>query len=514
MKEKYHKKLYELTGEDMSIIFNKLAKDDLIFRINFSQITKHFLDYFLPIERIFSTDFKTIRNSYIDNTRHKTVSLLTVGGESIELEDNVPEGEDEFNKFIVKRYLDLENEPKDELLKAYELTINDYREIDETLIEIENKLDEITKNNNPLEIQEAKPILYFYQKHNLDAKDSILNFLKKDIKQYALSQCYGNGLQSALMFRVPYNYRWNPKMYKPRNPRILDNKFDELKIQEHRDLEVLYKENKTAFKASLVKYIKEENIVFSLTDLLDKHHLLAKRTEAINEALFVYNSSAKFIFTSAVPTIIEGIFHDLCLLAGITENDLMQSGHGFQFKLDQLNDVLGVYLSYEYYSFQFRLIRNKIAHGRLTKKDVSEMGDLMLLDLLHACKLVFNMKFELNQKLFLIDELYKTKSKPEYKYLLEFVLLNKTDIPTYYKLEEKLNEIDLLIINDDFFEFLESEIIKDIDNIKHGIFSILVILKKKFPEDPRFEKLIKKTGLKKVNKGLANEYIKNLKCYY
>jgi len=511
--EKYHKPLGRLTGADLSALFDKLKEEDLIFRCSFAQIAKHFLGNFLPVNT-FAADFTTLKESYVDIVKTDKKPALKIGDKEMLLEDDIPEKEQQFYKYICKKYLDLQKEPKEALLDAYEQAIQDFKEIDETLINIQSRLDEITKKNDPLEIQEEKPLLYYYQKHNQEAKDTILHFLKYDIKQYALSESYEQSFLSAFILRIPYNYRWNPKMYKPRTPNIFDNKFGELLLEEHRDLEKLYRNDRPAFNSYLAHYITEQDILFSITDLLHKHHVLAQRAETINEALFIYKQSAKIMFTSAAPTIIEGIFHDLCLMAGIPENELMQSSSGFQFKLDKLNDLLGLPLSYEYYSFQFRLLRNKVAHGRLSKTDVNEMADLMLLDLLHVCKLVFNTKFGLNQKLFLIDELYKTREKPEYKYLLEYILLDKVKIPSFYELDEKMKAVEALIEDESFWSFLAGEIDKGGEHIQHGIFSILIMLSKRNPAEQRTKALKKQIGLKKPKKELVDEFVKGLKYYY
>lgn len=39
-------------------------------------------------------------------------------------------------------------------------------------------MDDISKGNDSAELQEKKPILYYYQEHNEKAKNEILTFLK------------------------------------------------------------------------------------------------------------------------------------------------------------------------------------------------------------------------------------------------------------------------------------------------------------------------------------------------
>lgn len=44
------------------------------------------------------------------------------------------------------------------------------------------------------------------------------------------------------------------------------------------------------------------------------------------------------MFANAVPPIIEGIFHDLCIICGTTDNELLSEG--FQEKLNRLKKYL------------------------------------------------------------------------------------------------------------------------------------------------------------------------------
>lgn len=512
-----NKSLNKTRVKEMSEIFDRLNnKDGLIFRCDFSQISKHFLSNFLPL-KMFQVDFETIKNAYLENIEFDKLKLKNsekedfmnmLNREHVHKVEKACENERDFHKYICKTYLDLIREPKEELLDAFVKASEDIKEIDETLADIKNRLDEIFKNNDSAEIQEKKPILYYYQEHNEKAKAEILNFLKNEIKDYALSNCYDNSLLSGLMMRNPYSYKWNPKSYKPRYPNDLENKFGELPYPDFVDLCKKYKEDKPAFYSFLTKHIAENEIVFSINDLVQHHHILDIRKEIIFETLNIYQNGAKIMFAVAVPAIIEGTFHDLCLLIGEKENDLLKEG--FQYKLDKLQSFLGWELYYEYYSFRFRLFRNKVSHGRLTKADVDELADLLLLDLYQVCRLVQSDKLNLNHKRFVIDELNKNISKPDFKYLMEYLLLEKTGIPAFYKLEEQIEEIEKLIVGDDFWEFLEAEIDKGGESVIHGIYLVVKVISSRKPFDKRCTKIFKKAGIEKADKGIAENYLKYL----
>jgi hypothetical protein len=515
MSEEIKKTLNEVTAGDVSKIFEKLKGDGLIFRCNFSQISKHLLKEFLPVNP-FSVDFETLAKSYLEHIefakqeeKESEHELIKSFREERNNEiSTVVKNESEFHKYICKTYFDIIKEPKEELLDAFVKASEDIKEIDETLADIQNKIDEIYKNNDSTEIQEKKPILYYYQEHNEKAKAEILIFIKNEIKDYSLSNCYDNSLLSGLMMRTPYSYKWNPKSYKPRYPNDLENKFGELPYPAFVDLCKKYKEDKSAFYSFLAKHISDEEIVFSTNQLVQHHHILDSRKEIIYETLNIYQHGAKIMFAVAVPTIIEGILHDLCLLVGEKENDLLKEG--FQYKLDKLQSHFGWELYYEYYSFRFRLFRNKVSHGRLTKVDVDQLADLLLLDLYQVFKLVQSDKLHLNQKRFVIDELNKNLSKPDFKYLMQYLLLDKTEIPPFYGLDRQIEEVEKLIVGNDFWEFLETEMDRGGDPVKHGIYMVVKVISSRKPFDKRCTKIFKKAGIEKADKEIANHYLKYL----
>jgi hypothetical protein len=489
------KTLYNAKYEDIADIFEAFKSNGLIFQCDFEQIAKHFLSNFLPINT-FSVDFITLHSAYLKSINKSVIATI--------------KNEKEFYKYICKLYFDLVREPQKELLDTFKKTIEDLKEVDDTLKEIQDKLEEITRDNKTDEIQEKKPILYYYQERNQKAKDNILNFLKNDIYDYSLNKCYDKRLFIHIFNDVPYNYSWNKQSYKLQYPNDLANKFEELPLREFQKIHKKYKENKQDFYIYLTNYIQDKNVVFSIRDILNKHHLLDVRKEIIIEAVNIFENGAKIMFANAVPTIIEGILHDLCLLNGEDEKELLQKG--FQHKLDKLLNVFGYELYYEYYAFRFRLFRNKVAHGRLTKHDVDELADLLLLDLFQICKLVLSTKLKINQKRFIIDELNKNLLDPNYKYVFQYILLDKIEIPIFYNLTKDINEVEKIIESDKFWEFLEGEIDEGGEAVKHGIIKIVKLIRNRKQKefDKRCIEILKKAAIKNIDKELADDYIKDL----
>jgi hypothetical protein len=504
------KRLSELTGKDLGDGLDKLKKDDLIFRLDFEQIAKHFLNDHLPLA-VFKTDFRTFWESYLAETavqREKTQSSLfrQLGIEQV---DKVPEVPQEFYKYICKKYFDLVREPMRELVNSYAQTTSDMREIDQTLANITGRLKEIYERNDPAEIQEMNPILHYYKDHNERARAVVLKFLLHKVKDHALSASLDQRFLNSFMGYSTYNYSWNAQSYTPKMPDDLANKFGLLPYPDYRELQELYHKDKSAFASYLLEYIEQEEVVWSINNKISHHHILSGKRELITEVLNAYANGSKLMFASAVPTIIEGILHELCLLVGISEHDLMQPKRGFQYKLDVLNDKLGIELNYEYYSFRFRIFRNKVAHGRLTIEDAHEIADMLLLDLRHICELVFSMKLPVNQKRFVIEELFKNLQQPDYNKLIEYVFRYKEFIPEFYDLTQQQAAVDQLILSDGFWDFILEKIQSEGESWRHALVKMAGILNVIAP-DKKWKQIYKKTGLNKAKKEYVDELLKYL----
>jgi len=506
--------LEKLKVRDLQEIIDKLAEDDLIFRCNHEQLAKHFLNKVLSLNP-FQVDFEALKNAYLANIefdkfkkKEDENELNTYIREKRKQEiEEVIKDENEFYKYICKTYLNLTKVPKEELLKNYEDARKDLIEIDKTLENITRKLDEIERNNDVKEKQKQSPILKYYKEHNQNAKKEIINFLKNDIRSYSLNKCHNDTLLSFQLGSVPYKYKWNPKSYIPRYPGDIENKFADLPFPKFRELYKKYQNNKDAFRSYVTLYIKENNIVDQIKNSLSKHHILHYKKEIISEALDAYSNGAVIMFANAVPNIIEGILHDICLLSGEDNNVLLQQG--FQYKLDKLHSIFKHELFYEYYAFRFRLFRNKVAHGRIGNNDINEIPDLLLLDLNHICKLVQSNKLKLNKKRSVISKLNDNSSEIDYNLVITYLLLDEIDIPSFYELEEQISEVEKLISSEEFWNYLEKEIDSGGENAKHGIYKVLKIVTKKYENCNNCIKLFRKLSIREYNQKFADNYLKH-----
>ncbi len=173
-------------------------------------------------------------------------------------------------------------------------------------------------------------------------------------------------------------------------------------------------------------------------------------------------------------TIIEGIFHDICIALGTSENEVL--GMGFQEKVNIMKKYLDYHFNHEYYSFKFRLLRNKVAHGLMDAAEATEITDLILLDVRDAAKLSRSMQIPLNQKKFFLHQALKEGKKGDFRYLIAFVLMKKTAVPEFYGLVDDEQKTPELVGSPEFWDI--------IDVFKNGVamekamvYSLLKILK-------------------------------------
>lgn len=418
--------MMQLPLVEIDEVFQQFKTEGWLYTSSFIQISKNFLKLYLPVDP-YKVDFDILKNAYLDNIGFKDYEIFD---EEIQLSEedsmmehikknrilklkNAIKNENEFHKYICSLYVNIIREPKEELVATFLMVNEDLKEIDIRLTEIQKKLDKIHSENDTKKVQEEKPVLVYYYERNSKAREEIIRFLTTDVNDYILFNCLDRGIVSKILRTPPYKYRWNRDSYKPKFPSDLENKFGDLDVDEFEFLFNLYNSDKQIFYKLLERYISTKNINSQILERMDKHHLLYKRKAVISEALKTFEGGFKIMFTNAIPTIIEGILHDLCLIEGVNENDLISKG--LNYKLDLLHGTLKQDLFYEYYAFRFRLLRNKIAHGELNSDIVDEVSDLFLLDLFHICRIVFNIKLKLNQKRYAIERIINNLLEPDYR---------------------------------------------------------------------------------------------------
>lgn len=509
------KKLEEYNILERDGIVRDIMNEDRFFNCEWKQLAKNFISYFTD-ENIWQSDFDEVKKLFRENVWlwSKSVNINTqpkdIFDEMIEDKNNklfeVEKDENEFYQFVCKEYLDINELPKDVLLRYYNEASKDLASINETLKKIDAKLSEIKNEGNKLRIQDECPILYYYQKHNQDAQNKILEFISNGIKPFIRKKQALRGFSST-MFIAPYHY--NKDTYVPRRPSVLDNKFLNTIPQEHIRLKKLLNSNKEEFGKEIEKYIENENIIHRLRETTNYNHIFNSRKEFINEALDLYENNKLILFVNSIPSFIEGVFHDICLLFGYSENELQ--GDPFQAKLDKLQEHMGWELFYEYYSFSFRLLRNKISHGGLTVTDVTEYADLLLLDMFHLSDMANSIKIPLNNILFLIHEIENNIQNVDYYYLLDYLIQKKEVIPNFYGItSERLDAINAMVLTPEFWNFMEKEKEDMYEAKKHGLSIIMKQIRSIYPNNEESKAFLKELRLKKAERFIADNYLKRL----
>ena len=488
-----NKKISEITHQEVSAVYVKMKKTGVIMTGSFQQISKGFLHQFLDINP-YKEEFGTIRKSYLASSNAD--------------DTEVPDNELQFHDYICQTFFSLTKEPRSVLLELYQKAIVDWKAVESNLDNIQRELDRITRENNPVAIQEQKPLLYHYQELNERAGKEIESFLKDRINDYALSEASDKFFFGLSSFKYPYHYSFHPKAYKVQKPNPLANKFGSLRFDDFREKYESYKKDEPVFWSFVKSYVTEQEILASIGVMCDTNHILAPKSELIREALDTYESGSKTMFANVVPTIIEGIFHGLCMEDKIDERELM--GKGFQAKLDLLHPILGQEMYYEYYAFEFRLFRNKVAHGRMTKLDGDRLADMLLLDLYHACKLTSSNKLKVHQKAFLVAELEKSLSNPDYHCLVEYLFLGDVAIPEFYKLVTQVGKVEAIASSAEFMSFLEDQGKNGNEETRHAVFKLTKrILRRRKVHHEQCARIERLTGLKSFDETLVTGYLRN-----
>jgi hypothetical protein len=171
------KKISTLTVGKFIEIRKEVFDDERIFDYSFIEIGKLFLSKILEINTE-QSNFKDIRNEYIESSKNKEISELEI----------------DFYKDICFKYLSLEKEPKETLFNSYRQVTKDLEEIEKNILYINS---EIKKLENKKQSKDLKyniedryysNQLSFYKEKNFIAKNEIIDFLVKDIKNDAIKK--------------------------------------------------------------------------------------------------------------------------------------------------------------------------------------------------------------------------------------------------------------------------------------------------------------------------------------
>lgn len=151
------------------------------------------------------------------------------------------------------------------------------------------------------------------------------------------------------------------------------NEYDSRKMEELKSTDINEYLNK------LKKYIKENNICDYILENTKKNHAINYRYNVIEDSINLFKNDKYETFISIIPIQIEGIFHDYCRELEILPTASNRFTMGT--KLSEIDKKIH-FPFYEYYKFDFEVLRNKIAHGFIIQNEIELLAHELLLDLL------------------------------------------------------------------------------------------------------------------------------------
>ena len=474
--------LNEIGTPDFDRIKQGIYKADYFVCASFEIIAKHFLSGFLE-GQIFRMPFDEIRTKFLSVAWNP---------------EKVPPSETDFYRFVCKEYLDINKLPSQSFFAYFDNAVKDIQSIDGTIEEYTNKIAQIEKkegrDKDESDIYQIRLLRYYVELNNA-AREEIIKFLTGSINDFVLFDSISTPHFSSLFYAgIPYSFRWIPARFKVDFFSDLSNKLLELEITKHREIRSQYeKGDKTGFYNEAKAYITSKGIVSEIRSPVQTNHRLYQRKKVFEEALKAYEEGSKYLFCSVIPLQIEGLFYDYALELGIDEESIKSVS--LSTKLQLIIKRNPQYSNFEYYTFRFPLIRNKVAHGKLLEEDVDGLADYLLLDLYDMVKLLTSTSLPVNKAIAIIQLAHQDIK--DVKRLVRYSLYRQVEIPAFYNLEDKITDIRQEIILEPFWVYLKQLAEGESEVLKAGVLKIVTELMKAGINLPWCKFLLKK--LKGVN---------------
>ncbi len=388
--------------------------------------------------------------------------------------------EGEFVQEVLRIYLNLSSAPQRYIKDIYVELSGILCDIDVRIKSFNHEIVEIDNRTQKHNEQEGdyrrKELLDFFIKKNESAKRQVVDFFCYAVKREALYRARDKSLELKWIDSEPLSARWSSLDYDPKYVTSTANKFGhECDLEEILDLERLRTEQPAEYSLFLQNYIVKHAIVQEIRDLLCKHHRLHARREILDEALIAYTNGHYRMFASIIPMQIEGIFHDWCLETKINKSQTKQPRRRLVESIAQINQFQeGFFFGFEYYSYIFPELRNKIAHGSELRGDIRILADEFLLDLRDVCLRISSDQLPVNLAVKIIRELDIHRNS--WRGLFKFALIQTVELPSFYQLDGLAKVYATAISADDFMKKLlsvaekgEPLIIEGLSRIKRTI---------------------------------------------
>lgn len=480
--------LIEYPNNEYTEYREKIKNEDYFFYADLNYISKQFLSNFLELG-IFDSMIKEIIKNYQE-----------IFKDEIEIQNG-----SDFYKYIAEKYLYLNKTPKDVLFELYNKASHDLLEIKSTIKKSNIKIKEIenTKSEKGFLDGESrykiKHIQYYIEK-NKEAEQSILYFLAYDIYNTAYYDCRidckGLSYSYDKLERKSYSYlNLKNKIFSYINIYDIDdfsdlnNKMLDLDDKEHTRIKNLIHDDKDMVLEYLKEHMIKNKLLTTILNDINKNHILHERKQILSTIINHFNNKDYISVNNMLPLQIEGLFHDYCLLMDVKEKELDISA--LNAKLDRLKEKdknLNL-VNYEYFSFKFPIIRNKVAHGRYFDTKDEFQAIFLLFDLFSVYQIIIDERIPLNNYIKIINKI--DTSIIDFDNLFSIIRLLELEIPNFYTSEiVKLDTIKQQYLEDSFLDKFKDTMLEYSIVSLEGFEKLISILKNKC-DDKKSDKITK-----------------------
>ena len=215
----------------------------------------------------------------------------------------------------------------------------------------------------------------------------------------------------------------------------LSEKFSNLSIRHFREIKKLLRTDHDGFLKFAEEYVQQKAIPL-IRKGVEVNHLLHDRCEMILRSLKEYEAHRYLCACSLLVVQIEGLFGDLLEGMGMTREQIESQAIGN--KVLVLNNKSDDFIWYEYYSFVFPILRNRIAHGNVRNRGLTLADAIrLILDFAQICDYVCNsVSIPINRKIAILKAFKKGKKDGRGRAMLDFVSVIDVTIPSFYGLQE------------------------------------------------------------------------------
>lgn len=450
-------RLQDISLQELLNIRQNIAKEKYFFSASLGGLSRKFLVFFIGFENIFSMSFEDIRRQFIESSDQE--------------ENEIPNEEEAFSKFVCSEYLDLKEAPRYQLLALHTKSIDQIKQIKDNIAYCNKEKRFLTKSKddkkdglwhevNRILSSNYVHMLNYCIKINKNAQKEISDFVLSDAVYEAAHLRARNDLWGFNECAKWHSFDYDPNAFNIKNFSDIKNKFLTLGIKEKRDIEKLYsksKENESSFYQFcefMHSYIENENVPENILLLVDENCYLNRRGHILKPAIENYICGKKAIFLNAATIQIEGLFYDYCTALGISEARI--SKDSISGKLDKIANLEKGFYSFEYFKFRFSNIRNEIAHGKIMDEQLVDFfADFVLLDLVDLSGRLNWEDFPVNKVLTWIQNAYASNDLISLAAVAFFLADNKPNIPDFFpEAKKKLNELESCLREVTFFEYM------------------------------------------------------------